>query len=189
MTVNTTQTLTQPATNGTPRPEQQNVIAGTRPRPSSSAGEVVMAYLRTQAAALTALEAQVRAGEPDSVHQMRVATRRLRAVLRSFHQVIPAADSGQLAAELQWLGHTLGRARDDEVLTAHLQDRLADRADRAAHRPGPGPRAGSLRAAAGGFGRRAARGARLAAVHRAAGRAGPADPRPGPRAEGRRPGP
>jgi CHAD domain-containing protein len=125
MTVNTTQTLTQPAMNGSPRPEQQNVIAGTRPRPSSSAGEVVMAYLRTQAAALTALEAQVRAGEPDSVHQMRVATRRLRAVLRSFHKVIPAADSAQLAAELQWLGHTLGRARDDEVLTEHLHDRLA----------------------------------------------------------------
>jgi CHAD domain-containing protein len=124
MTANTTQTLTQPATNGTPRPEQQNVIAGTRPRPSSSAGEVVMAYLRTQAAALAALEAQVRAGEPDSVHQMRVATRRLRAVLRSFHQVIPAAGSGHLAAELQWLGHILGRARDDEVLTAHLHDRL-----------------------------------------------------------------
>src|ERR1700678_1077451 len=124
MTVNTTQTLTQPAMNGTPRPEQQNVIAGTRPRPSSSAGEAVMAYLRTQVAALTALEAQVRAGEPDSVHQMRVATRRLRAALRSFHKVIPAADSAPLAAELQWLGHILGRARDDEVLTAHLQARL-----------------------------------------------------------------
>jgi CHAD domain-containing protein len=124
MTVNTMQTLTQPAMNGSPRPEQPDVIAGTRPRPSSSAGEVVMAYLRTQAAALTALEAQVRASEPDSVHQMRVATRRLRAVLRSYHQVIPAADSAHLAAELQWLGRTLGRARDDEVLTAHLHNRL-----------------------------------------------------------------
>ncbi len=126
MTANTTQTLTRPATNGTsaPRPEQQTAIAGTRPRASSSAAGVVLAYLRAQAQALAAWELQVRAGEPDSVHQMRVATRRLRAALRSFRTVIPAADSDHLYAELRWLGHALGQARDDEVLTAHLRDLL-----------------------------------------------------------------
>jgi CHAD domain-containing protein len=126
MTMNTTQTLTRPFTDRglAPRPEQQTVIAGTRPRRSSSAGEVVLAYLRTQAAALTSLEPLMRADEFDSVHQMRVATRRLRAALRSFRQVIPRADSDHLATELQWLGQTLGRARDDEVLAAHLRDSL-----------------------------------------------------------------
>ena len=124
MTVNTTQTLTRPAANGdaASRPEQQTVIAGTRPRPSSSAGEVVVAYLRTQQQALAAHEGKVRADEYDAVHQMRVATRRLRAALRSFRQVIPRRDSEHLDAELQWLGHVLGRARDDEVLAAHLRD-------------------------------------------------------------------
>jgi CHAD domain-containing protein len=126
MTVNTTQTLTRPAVNGdaASRPEQQTVIAGTRPRPSSSAGDVVVAYLRTQQQALAAREGTVRADESDAVHQMRVATRRLRAALRSFGQVIPRRDSEHLDAELQWLGHALGRARDDEVLAAHLRDTL-----------------------------------------------------------------
>ena len=51
VTVNTTQTLTRGAT--VPRPEHQTVIAGTRPRPSASAGEVIRAYLRVQAHAGT----------------------------------------------------------------------------------------------------------------------------------------
>jgi CHAD domain-containing protein len=55
---------------------------------------------------------------------MRVATRRLRATLRTFRQVIPPTDSEHLAAELQWLGHTLGAPRDGEVLSAHLSDTL-----------------------------------------------------------------
>jgi CHAD domain-containing protein len=126
MTVNTTQTLTRPAPQrgAVPRPEHQTVIAGTRPRRSSSAGEAVLAYLRAQAATLAALEPPVRAGEFGSVHQMRVTTRRLRAALRSFRQVIPRAGSDHLAAELQWLGQILGRARDDEVLAAYLRDSL-----------------------------------------------------------------
>jgi CHAD domain-containing protein len=119
MTVNTTQTLTRPG----PAP-QTIVVAGTRPRPSSSAGDVVLAYLRQQAHALTSLEPGVRADEPDSVHQMRVAVRRLRATLRTFDQVIPVTDSEHLDGELQWLGRVLGHARDAEVLAGHLQDSL-----------------------------------------------------------------
>ena len=120
VTVNTTQTLTRGAT--VPRPE--TVIAGTRPRPSASAGEVIRAYLRVQAQALTSLESAVRAEEFDSVHQMRVAVRRLRAILRTFGEVIPHADSADLDTELQWLGRTLGHARDAEVLAGHLRDSL-----------------------------------------------------------------
>jgi CHAD domain-containing protein len=116
MTVNTTQTLT--------RPERPPMPAGTRPPRDSSAGGVVLAYLRIQAHTLKTLEPAVRADEYDAVHQMRVATRRLRATLRTFGQVIPGSDSEHLAAELQWLGHQLGTARDDEVLSAHLADSL-----------------------------------------------------------------
>jgi CHAD domain-containing protein len=122
MALNTTQTLTRP--NGGPAPRPETVIAGTRPRPSSSAADMVLAYLRTQVHALTTLEPRVRADEFDSVHQMRVATRRLRATLRSFGQVIPRADSEHLAGELQWLGHALGHARDAEVLADHLRNSL-----------------------------------------------------------------
>ena len=120
MTVNTTtQTLTRPE-----RPERPAVIAGTQPPRASSAGDVVLAYLRIHAHALRSLESGVRAAEFDSVHQMRVATRRLRATLRTFGPVIPRADSEHLAGELKWLGQVLGLARDREVLPAHLQDSL-----------------------------------------------------------------
>ena len=62
----------------------------------------------------------MRADQPDAVHQMRVATRRLRATLRSFGEVIPRPASAALDAELHWLGGLLGQARDAEVLPAQL---------------------------------------------------------------------
>ncbi len=111
-------------TNTLTRSERPAVIAGTQPPRDSSAGDVVLAYLRIHAQALRNLEPRVRADEFDSVHQMRVATRRLRATLRTYRQVIPRTDSDHLADELQWLGRTLGQARDGEVLSAHLQDTL-----------------------------------------------------------------
>jgi CHAD domain-containing protein len=92
--------------------------------PSSPAGQVVVAYLREQAAALTSMDPMVRRDEPDSVHKMRVATRRLRSALRSFGKIIRRDQAGELAGELKWLGGVLGEARDAEVLDGHLQARL-----------------------------------------------------------------
>jgi CHAD domain-containing protein len=116
MTVNTTHTLT--------RPERPAVIAGTKPRRGCAAGDAVLAYLRIQAHTLNTLESAVRADRFDSVHQMRVATRRLRAAFRTFGQIIPPGDSEHLTAELHWLGRELGPARDAEVLAAHLRESL-----------------------------------------------------------------
>ena len=99
-------------------------VAGSRPPRSASAGDVVLAYLRLQAHELRSLEPMARADEYDAVHQMRVATRRLRATLRSFGQVIPRSDTEGLAGELKWLGGLLGAARDGEVLPAHLRASL-----------------------------------------------------------------
>ncbi|HEY3651799.1 MAG TPA: CHAD domain-containing protein [Streptosporangiaceae bacterium] len=95
-------------------------IAGSKPKPSASAAEVVQAYLKVQVATLRSLEPKVRADEFDSVHQMRVATRRLRATLRSFGKVIPRSATEKAAGELKWLGGLLGEARDGEVLPRHL---------------------------------------------------------------------
>jgi CHAD domain-containing protein len=131
MTVNTTQAqasrdqgrravLSGPAATVPAKPP----IAGTRPPRRSSAADVVLAYLRLQVHALRSLEPMVRADEFDAVHQMRVATRRLRAALRSFGVVTPRADTEDVAAELQWLGRLLGTARDGEVLAGHLRASL-----------------------------------------------------------------
>ena len=92
--------------------------------PGSPASTVVLAYLREQAQRLKALDPMVRRDEPDAVHQMRVATRRLRATLRSFRRMISGARTEHLAAELRWLGGVLGEARDAEVLTQHLDEVL-----------------------------------------------------------------
>lgn len=93
---------------------------------SSSAGQVVLAYLRTHAEALKSLDPMVRRDEPDAVHDMRVATRRLRSTLRSFGGIIPRDSSQRLADELKWLGSVLGAARDGEVLAGHLQAGLRE---------------------------------------------------------------
>jgi CHAD domain-containing protein len=89
--------------------------------PGSPAGEVVLAYLTIQSAALTAADPRVRRDEPDSVHQMRVASRRLRSALQAFRSVVDGTATAHLRAELQWLGQVLGEARDGDVLAGHLQ--------------------------------------------------------------------
>jgi CHAD domain-containing protein len=95
------------------------------PQRSTPAGLVVLAYLRAHAAKLKSLDPMARRDEPDAVHQMRVATRRLRSTLRSFGYVFHREDTQRLAAELKWLGSVLGDARDGEVLAAHLQEGLS----------------------------------------------------------------
>jgi CHAD domain-containing protein len=89
----------------------------------SPAYQVVTAYLGRQAHALAAQEPAVRTNQPDAVHQMRVACRRLRATLRTFDSVIGGAEPERLAGELRWLGGVLGAARDAEVQA----DRMAGR--------------------------------------------------------------
>jgi CHAD domain-containing protein len=101
---------------------------GRRPPSAlSTAAEVVLAYAGTQVAAIMSLDPLVRRDAPDSVHQMRVATRRLRSTLKSFGQVLQAKDLERVGEELKWLGDVLGAARDAEVLAGHVQadlDRL-----------------------------------------------------------------
>jgi CHAD domain-containing protein len=92
----------------------------------SPAADVVMAYARAQVAALTSFDPLVRRGVPDSVHQMRIATRRLRSMLRSFGGVLRRDRCEALEGELRWLGDVLGAARDAEVMDAHLRDGLEE---------------------------------------------------------------
>jgi CHAD domain-containing protein len=91
---------------------------------SASAAEVIAAYLRSQAEQLTSLDPKVRSAEPDSVHQMRIASRRLRSTLRSFGAVVSRPQTDYLAAELRWLSGVLGEARDAEVQAERLDDQV-----------------------------------------------------------------
>lgn len=62
----------------------------------------------------------VRRGEPDSIHQMRVATRRLRSTLSSFKELTDVEHTQHLRKELAWIARELGEARDLEVLLDRL---------------------------------------------------------------------
>ena len=89
-----------------------------------SAAGVVLDYVAEQADKLKAYDPSVRRDEPDSVHQMRVTTRRLRSTLQSFGKILPTDDTKHLAGELRWLGHVLGDARDHEVLSERIEAEL-----------------------------------------------------------------
>jgi len=58
--------------------------------------------------------------DPEALHRYRVATRRLRSDLRTFSRLLDADLSAELRDELQWLGSTVGPARDLDVLEARL---------------------------------------------------------------------
>ena len=62
-----------------------------------------------------------RGGDPEDVHQARVATRRLRSDLRTFGDFVYEEWATSLRAELRWLGAELGEVRDAEVLLARLR--------------------------------------------------------------------
>ncbi|MCS0601526.1 CYTH and CHAD domain-containing protein [Streptomyces sp. LP11] len=96
----------------------------TEPAEPVTAGEHVLAYLRAQRDALLELDPAVRRDLPDSVHRMRVATRRARSTLRTFRTILDASVTGPVGAELKWLAGELGRDRDQEVLAERLTTAL-----------------------------------------------------------------
>jgi CHAD domain-containing protein len=59
--------------------------------------------------------------EEEPIHQMRVGTRRLRAILTIFSGIMDAQWAGELAAELRWLAHSLGTVRDYDILRERLR--------------------------------------------------------------------
>ncbi|WP_370419270.1 CHAD domain-containing protein [Streptomyces sp. QH1-20] len=112
-----TETETEPA----PREKRKRRPAkGGKP----TAGEHVLAYVRAQAEAVVTGDLDVRRDVDDSVHQMRVATRRLRSAFRTFGKVLDREVTDPIGAELKWLAGELGVDRDREVLSARLRERV-----------------------------------------------------------------
>ncbi|EST24604.1 CYTH and CHAD domain-containing protein [Streptomyces roseochromogenus] len=89
-----------------------------------TAGDHVLAYLRAQRDVLVELDPAVRRDVPDSVHRMRVATRRARSTLRSFRSVLDRSVTDPIGVELKWLAGALGVDRDQEVMAERLRAAL-----------------------------------------------------------------
>ncbi len=67
---------------------------------------------------------QLRLGEPEGVHDLRVAVRRLRSLLATFGRLLGPEPTLPLRAELGWLGDLLGAAREAEVIEVRIGNAL-----------------------------------------------------------------
>ncbi|MDG6105667.1 CYTH and CHAD domain-containing protein [Dactylosporangium aurantiacum] len=87
----------------------------------------LVAYVTEQRDAVVAHDPQARAGDVEAVHDMRVATRRLRSTLRTFAPLLSAyeGDLDRLHDEIKWLTGLLGEVRDGDVMALRLADLLA----------------------------------------------------------------
>jgi CHAD domain-containing protein len=107
--------------------EPPDVTAVRRLAPSPSAGDVIRNALAASVARLVVHDPGVRLGDdPEDVHQARVATRRLRSDLRTFHTLLDPDWTQSLRRDLKSIGGDLGAVRDTEVLL----DRLRAHAER-----------------------------------------------------------
>jgi CHAD domain-containing protein len=95
-----------------------------RARKKPTAGDVVLVSLREHYDRLRRADVGVRLDVDDSVHQMRVASRKLRSALRTFGSIVDNEAADAVAAELKWLGHELAPARDTEVTEERLLAQL-----------------------------------------------------------------
>jgi CHAD domain-containing protein len=93
--------------------------------PTDSALDHVLTAMKGQVDAIDAHEAGARTGrDPEDVHQMRVAVRRLRAILRASRPLFDPRWVDGLRRELKWLGTVLGGVRDLDVLHTYLRSQL-----------------------------------------------------------------
>jgi CHAD domain-containing protein len=83
-------------------------------------------YAAAQVDAIRVRDPEVRRDLPDSIHKMRVATRRLRSALASYRPVVDREAGDIIRAELKWLAGELGTARDTEVLREHFAATVAE---------------------------------------------------------------
>lgn len=87
--------------------------------PGQTAGEGFQTIARACLAHLLRNEPVLRAArDPDAVHQMRVAMRRLRAAITLHKAILDDGRRAAVAAEVKWTAGELGEARDTDVFIA-----------------------------------------------------------------------
>jgi CHAD domain-containing protein len=96
------------------------------PGPRAPASAYLAHYLSRQRKELLAHDPGVRlAADPEDVHRMRVAARRVRSALATARPILDRDVSEPLRAELKWLGSALGHVRDLDVLLVRMRAEVA----------------------------------------------------------------
>jgi CHAD domain-containing protein len=104
--------------------------------PAPSPFEELRSRLRHQLAEIERHDPGTRLGrDPESLHDMRVGVRRLRALLRAAKELL-AGDTVELGERLKELGRILGEVRDLDVLLERLETEAAELAGEDAQRAG-----------------------------------------------------
>jgi triphosphatase len=107
------------ATGLSPRAETET--GPTEIEPTMSVGEVAFAVLRRQFAEVRSHEPGTRIGEdPEALHDMRVATRRMRAAMKVFEGSLPER-AKWFRDEFRWVSGSLGDVRDLDVQIGRLE--------------------------------------------------------------------
>ena len=91
-------------------------------KPRDPAGDAVVHTLRTALSRIGTHEPEARRGEPEGVHRLRSASRRLRSELRALEDLVVPQWQEQLEVELKWLAGLLGDVRDLDILLARLRE-------------------------------------------------------------------
>lgn len=107
------------------QPPVEPDLGPTQVDDSLTLGEVAYAVMRRQFAKFLLHEPGVRLGEePEELHDMRVASRRLRSAFQSFEAALPAREQ-RFEPELKHLAAVLGEVRDLDVQLEQLDEWLS----------------------------------------------------------------
>ncbi|OBH07646.1 hypothetical protein A5696_21795 [Mycobacterium sp. E2699] len=91
----------------------------------SPATRALVDYLNAQIEQIEHGDAELRDGEtPETIHDTRVATRRIRSTLRVFATVLDGPAVGDMDGELKWFAALLGDVRDCQVQQRRFSEAL-----------------------------------------------------------------
>ena len=100
-------------------------LVNPAPETGSPCGRALRDAFAHQCRELHRMEPAAQAGNADGVHDMRVAARRIRAMVRTYGRLLNVPDVAALDGELGWLANVLGAERDLDVLRAKLLRAIA----------------------------------------------------------------
>lgn len=102
-----------------------SAMASAEQLAEASAADLLLAHLAEHTAELHRQDARLRGDQPGAIHKLRIAARRLRSALKTYRPLLAADDADALGDELRWLGQSLSRARDAQVLRERLHELVA----------------------------------------------------------------
>lgn len=87
----------------------------------------IQGYWAEQLDLLRTLPAEVHARQPESIHDLRAAGRRLKATVRTYRPLIRRRLGRKVLRQLSWYNTVLGQARDAEVIADEVGELLGER--------------------------------------------------------------